>query len=68
MFITHHLLLVCAFTKEGSDHEEAEDADGEEEDFDGAGEETSEESDSEELDEKGKTMHCLFLPDNYISK
>uniref|UniRef100_A0AAQ5X3F2 Kinesin motor domain-containing protein n=1 Tax=Amphiprion ocellaris TaxID=80972 RepID=A0AAQ5X3F2_AMPOC len=38
--------------QEGSDHEEAEDADGEDEDFDMAGEESSDESDSEELDEK----------------
>uniref|UniRef100_A0A3B4XGE8 Kinesin family member 21A n=1 Tax=Seriola lalandi dorsalis TaxID=1841481 RepID=A0A3B4XGE8_SERLL len=37
---------------EGSDHEEGEDADGDEEDFDIAGEETSDESDSEELEEK----------------
>ncbi|XP_041637095.1 kinesin-like protein KIF21A isoform X2 [Cheilinus undulatus] len=35
-----------------SDHEEGEDADGEEEDFDMAGDETSDESDSEELEEK----------------
>lgn len=41
--------------QEGSDHEEGEDADGEEEDFDMAGDETSDESDSEELEEKGKT-------------
>uniref|UniRef100_A0A3B4UGC7 Kinesin family member 21A n=1 Tax=Seriola dumerili TaxID=41447 RepID=A0A3B4UGC7_SERDU len=37
---------------EGSDHDEGEDADGDEEDFDMAGEETSDESDSEELEEK----------------
>ncbi|XP_026182746.1 kinesin-like protein KIF21A [Mastacembelus armatus] len=37
---------------EGSDHEEGEDANGEEEDFDIAGEETSDGSDSEELEEK----------------
>ncbi|XP_070785480.1 kinesin-like protein KIF21A [Enoplosus armatus] len=37
---------------DGSDHEEGEDADGEEEDFDVAGDETSDESDSEELEEK----------------
>nr|XP_046234853.1 kinesin-like protein KIF21A isoform X2 [Scatophagus argus] len=37
---------------ECSDHEEGEDADGEEDDFDMAGDETSEESDSEELEEK----------------
>uniref|UniRef100_A0A3P9CH18 Kinesin family member 21A n=1 Tax=Maylandia zebra TaxID=106582 RepID=A0A3P9CH18_9CICH len=40
------------FYQEGSDHEEGEDADGEEEDFEMVGDETSEESDSEELDEK----------------
>uniref|UniRef100_A0A7N8WW91 Kinesin family member 21A n=1 Tax=Mastacembelus armatus TaxID=205130 RepID=A0A7N8WW91_9TELE len=39
-------------TAEGSDHEEGEDANGEEEDFDIAGEETSDGSDSEELEEK----------------
>uniref|UniRef100_A0A7N9B1H1 Kinesin family member 21A n=1 Tax=Mastacembelus armatus TaxID=205130 RepID=A0A7N9B1H1_9TELE len=38
--------------QEGSDHEEGEDANGEEEDFDIAGEETSDGSDSEELEEK----------------
>ncbi|KAG8005713.1 Kinesin-like protein KIF21A, partial [Nibea albiflora] len=43
-------VLICR--QEGSDHEEGEDADGEEEDFDMAGEETSDESDSEELEEK----------------
>ncbi|XP_038594438.1 kinesin-like protein KIF21A isoform X2 [Micropterus salmoides] len=37
---------------EGSDHEDGEDADGEEEDFDVAGDETSDGSDSEELEEK----------------
>uniref|UniRef100_A0A8C4EJD6 Kinesin family member 21A n=1 Tax=Dicentrarchus labrax TaxID=13489 RepID=A0A8C4EJD6_DICLA len=37
---------------EASDHEEVEDADGEEEDSDMAGDETSDESDSEELEEK----------------
>uniref|UniRef100_A0A672IG79 Kinesin family member 21A n=1 Tax=Salarias fasciatus TaxID=181472 RepID=A0A672IG79_SALFA len=40
------------FCSEGSDHEEVEDADGEDDDSDVAGEESSEESDSEELDEK----------------
>uniref|UniRef100_A0A8C9XWJ3 Kinesin family member 21A n=1 Tax=Sander lucioperca TaxID=283035 RepID=A0A8C9XWJ3_SANLU len=38
--------------QEGSDHEEGEDADGEEEDFDMAGDETSDDSDSDELEEK----------------
>uniref|UniRef100_A0A7N8WXQ3 Kinesin family member 21A n=1 Tax=Mastacembelus armatus TaxID=205130 RepID=A0A7N8WXQ3_9TELE len=38
--------------KKKSDHEEGEDANGEEEDFDIAGEETSDGSDSEELEEK----------------
>uniref|UniRef100_A0A8D3BS51 Kinesin family member 21A n=1 Tax=Scophthalmus maximus TaxID=52904 RepID=A0A8D3BS51_SCOMX len=45
-------LCVLLHHQEGSDHEEGEDADGEEEDFDLAGEETSDESDSEELEEK----------------
>lgn len=45
------------FCQEVSDHEEGEDADGEEEDFDMAGDETSDESDSEELEEKG-TVVC----------
>lgn len=39
--------------QEGSDHDEAEDADAEEDEYDLAGDETSEDSDSEELDEKG---------------
>lgn len=47
------MCLLCC--QEGSDHEEGEDADGEEEDFDMAGDETSDESDSEELEEKGTT-------------
>lgn len=42
------------FYQEGSDHEEGEDADGEEEDFDIVGDETSDDSDSEELEEKGR--------------
>lgn len=40
--------------QDGSDHEEGEDADGEEEDFDMAGEDASDESDSEDQEEKGK--------------
>uniref|UniRef100_A0A4W6E4V5 Kinesin family member 21A n=1 Tax=Lates calcarifer TaxID=8187 RepID=A0A4W6E4V5_LATCA len=46
------MLRVLLYHQEGSDHEEGEDADGEEEDFDMAGEETSDDSDSEELEEK----------------
>uniref|UniRef100_A0A8C3AXJ5 Kinesin family member 21A n=1 Tax=Cyclopterus lumpus TaxID=8103 RepID=A0A8C3AXJ5_CYCLU len=38
--------------QEGSDHEEGEEADGEEEDFDIPGDDTSDDSDSEELEEK----------------
>uniref|UniRef100_A0A3Q0QV88 Kinesin family member 21A n=1 Tax=Amphilophus citrinellus TaxID=61819 RepID=A0A3Q0QV88_AMPCI len=52
MFVAFYSLLFLSIHQEGSDHEEGEDADGEEEDFDMAGEETSEESDSEELEEK----------------
>ncbi|XP_030575668.1 kinesin-like protein KIF21A isoform X2 [Archocentrus centrarchus] len=52
MLFAFYSLLFLSIHQEGSDHEEGEDADGEEEDFDMAGEETSEESDSEELEEK----------------
>lgn len=63
LFVWHH--------QEGSDHEEGEDADGEEEDFDMAGEETSDESDSEELEEKGRIHLCkriyfIWIIDDWI--
>lgn len=49
--------------QEGSDHDEAEDADAEEDEYDLAGDETSEDSDSEELDEKGEySQPQLFCP------
>lgn len=53
LFMFVCVCLLCC--QEGSDHEEGEDADGEEEDFDMVGDETSDESDSEELEEKGRT-------------
>lgn len=59
LFLVCILFLMCVLVcrQEGSDHEEVEDADGEEEEFDMAGEETSDESDSEELEEKGTINH-----------
>ncbi len=70
LFLVCIVLFMCALVRfqEGSDHEEGEDADGEEDDFDMAGDETSDDSDSEELEEKGKVNRseteanmCSFL-------
>ena len=69
MFIVFTLYLLLHL-QEGSDHEEGEDADGEEEVFDVAGEETSDDSDTEELEEKGKVIIYVQKPflDNHTTK
>lgn len=54
--------------QEGSDHDEAEDADAEEDEYDLAGDETSEDSDSEELDEKGEYSQPQLFRQSRLKK